>query len=187
MNGTHMKSFVKTVICGFCVLTVLSSLFGCAGILLVPLDDEDKSDISDQAMEIASSLLQAIEDEDSEAFRELFADHVAEQSDFANGEEYTFEIYTGTMQSIEQHIGETGGRYGNGSYKFVSVYYTIATNECEYKMMLEYYTKHATDQGKIRTLKILKTEDMPETGAYADMTAGGWVYYPDHPYQHQHD
>lgn len=174
-----MKAFLRTIVCGLCLSAALCSFFGCSYIY-IPYSDNEEA-ISEGAMQIGTKLIQAIEDADSEAFRELMADYLLERSDFENGEEYTFGVYTGSLQSAEQSVGSTEELIGPGKKYtvLIDIWYDIVTDECEYEMLMCYCTKGETNQGKICALKILKKEDMPESGAFADMTGSGWIYYPE--------
>ena len=158
---------------------MLTSLWGC-GKRLLYIPHEDEETITQTAQELVVSLLESVENEDTETFKHLFADHVVTMTDFEIGKEYVFDLYKGKIQSISKKSLHTGYSIGPGisrtNYAYVS--FDIVTNEGKYKMCIEFYTKDNENQGKLRKMKILENEDLPGSGYFADMGLRYGIYYP---------
>ena len=169
----------KRLICGIVVIAMLTSLWGC-GKRLVYIPQEDEETIVQTAQELVVSLLESVENEDAEAFKHLFADHVVTMTDFEIGKKYVFDLYKGKIQSISKKSLNTGYSVGPGirraDYAFVS--FDIVTDEGEYKICIEFYTKDKENQGKLRRMKILKNENLPDSGYFADVALRYGIYYP---------
>jgi len=176
-----LLNIIKRLIsfCGVFAMTL--GLFGCSRFLIYDSQKDDDA-MREEAKGVARDVLKTLENKDRKAFRALFHEQICVLSDYDEGEAYTFEVFSGTVASISQESFHTGGHIASKgeSYTTATSGYNVVTDDNEYLLCVEYYTKHDNDKyiGKIIKMKILNSKYAPESGYFADMSLRYGIYYP---------
>ena len=165
----------------FCGLSAILMLLNFSGYYVKYDYDKDKMRL-DEANSFGISVVQTIEAKDEETFRSYFTDEVSVSSDFADGMQYVFDLFSGEIESIGDFGTHMGGSYSaRGESIIPIVICRIVTSENEYKLYFEYYQKDSMYQGKIIRLKLIENKGLPETGVFNNNGGMGnktGVYHP---------
>ena len=154
----------------FLLLIILISIntVGCTKMIYSSSSNSIEAEKA-EVLDIAEKIIQFIENDDSDALKELFSDNVTADLDYDVGYQYTVGLYKGNMKSISDRGTHIGGSLGSKKCKTAYARYDITTTDNEYSLWFVYVMKSNVegDVG-IKRVKLLKKGDTtgPRTQLY---------------------
>ena len=176
-----MHSVLLRVICSAMAIVMVIGLLGCkyANLRGFTYDQIDQNEAKNQMTRILIDLFDAVKNDNIQQFDNFFADHVITLPDFKNGRDYVFDTYSGEIISIECRLPMiTGENIRNDMHLFfASTIFDIVTSNDEYRVYVEFYTKDAETQYKIRKFKMLSKLSVDNGENFSDMGLRYGIYY----------
>jgi hypothetical protein len=160
------------------VIMLMVSLVGCTSIFKDLFLDEKR-----EADKMALEIIEALENEDEDALRNLFSAEALEESeDFDTGFEYIMEIYRGSAVNIGDDYPRVSDHFGPpGRTKMLESAYWVETDKGSYLLYFEYWVIQEQDPSELGIYKIKL--DTQETSENADFIGGSGydrpgIYHP---------
>lgn len=123
----------------------------------------------DNVKEIAIEIIELIENDNKESLNSLFTNDAIETNDFSIGMDYTFDIYNGICESVNDCGTHVRDSFNSGKHtKTAFAYFEIITSNSEYFLYFEYFLKDESNnnQNKIQKLKVVEKTEVPDEYNY---------------------
>lgn len=155
-----MSNLKKTII--ICEAILLFSFFGCTF-----LKDTTTSQ-KEEALEAATKLMHFFENGDVDSLTVVLSEDALNTADLSTGIDYTFELFSGSIQSVNSKAVTIGKSWDNGFHKAIAEgYYIVITEEETYKLYIEYIledTQNPENIGKFQKIKVARQVDIDALG-----------------------
>lgn len=138
----------------------------------------------DNVKKIAIEIIELIENDDKESLNSFFTNDAIETSDFSIGMDYTFDIYNGICENVNDCGTHVRDSFNSGKQtKTAFAYFDIISSEAEYFLYFEYFLKDEqhNNENKIQKLKIVEKSEVPDeyNYNYGENYARLGIYNPD--------
>lgn len=177
-----MTSILKKILS--CTLALITSItfFSCGNMK----DSQIKqNDVGKHMEEVLAKLLDSINNDEKETFKDFFSEDVLTLHDFENGYNFVFGMYQGDLLSISCNFPLGTGQHivPNEHICYAFTTFDIVTSENEYVAFVEFYTqylsKYPENSYKIRKFKILDKQSLDNGANFNDCTQRYGIYYPE--------
>lgn len=157
----ELQSFTKKIVIIGEMILLLFGFCACG-----PLRSDRYTNKKTQ--EVVNKLVEILETEDREALKALLTEDALNSSDIDKGIDYTFELFSGSVQTVKKISLNMSELLGDGKrFQMGQGNYRIFTEEEEYRLYFEYIfvdQLNSNNVEKIQKLKLSRQSDLKKDG-----------------------